>query len=396
MKPRDVCDFCSKEIQVPILFPCNKQVCRKHLKNNTRATDDKYKCPFCAEYHFASKECFSQEEVSATSLADHIIEKHDTKEFREGIVLTSKRNTDLARIAEAMLTVPEQIIDVYVKRLHHKLNKQQAKIEHILDKEYAAFDEFLVNLRNFSFKNISIIRTYARLFNIKFYLEKLRNYEKELKNESLTDNQIKALYAQIRNDVKCVDNLRKNIYKCVLNNQTWLNDSRFRDKNLYMNKLREFSRHCLLNPARERAIFKHVLNNAQDLRRRNGIFESEETCVVRNKTWSVVTRFRADDNQMQIFLKEVENEKNMLVTNYSTIVTAELYILNKKNPRKNIVLRLENVEFNKGDGAWSFQELLNTDMMFNEQNGFYDLKSDSFTYMLSIHLSPLFLKSKKF
>jgi hypothetical protein len=395
MKPRDVCDFCTKEIHVPILFPCNKQVCKKHLRCNKLAPDNKYKCPFCAEYHFVRKESFSQEETSAFTLADQIIQKHDTKAFRERILMTSKRNTELSNIAEAMLNTPDHIIAVYLKRLHQKLNKQQTKIEHILDQEYTAFDVFLANLRNFSLKNISVIRTYARIFDIKNFLQKLKNYERELKNKSLTDDQINALYIQIKNDVKSVETLRKNIYKCILNNQTWVNDSRFRDKNLFMNKLREFSRHFLLDPSRERAVFKHVLNNAQDLRRQHGIFESEEACVVRNKTWSVVTRFRADDDQMQIYLKEVEDEKNILTTNYSTIITAELYILNKKNPRKNLVLRMENVEFNKSDGAWSFQELLDANLMFNEQNGFYDVKSDSFTYILSLHLSPLFLKSKK-
>lgn len=130
------CNICNNQYEDPIVLPCSKTVCSKHVYSDQ--TKKVFKCELCKGEHIAEKESFPTDktmvdllkicskyiDISNTAYETH----YDTSE------ILSKQLNDLFKEAQLLKNDPFFFIDDYFFKLRNKIDiSKEEKIRMIVD-----------------------------------------------------------------------------------------------------------------------------------------------------------------------------------------------------------------------------------------------------------------------
>ena len=149
MKQLIICKLCHETLEDPIILPCGKTICSKHLDNET----NNFKCGLCDNSHDKTVDKFPVNEMAneLVQICDDYVDLNSinfSKEYKLAKEQCEKLN-DLIKETELLVKDPAFYINDYFTKLKNEIDlSKEQKIENIVQKHEQIINELKELERN--------------------------------------------------------------------------------------------------------------------------------------------------------------------------------------------------------------------------------------------------------
>ena len=138
------CEICNEELDKPVILPCFKSICLKHI---IPSADSMYKCDICNRFHQIPEQGFTFDKRAAK-----LIEIKQTKQPNGNYIDLNKINLgtnnrdakkacdqldELLKQSDKFLVNPQSHITEYFNELKQKIDIHKEEIIRVLEQNYA-------------------------------------------------------------------------------------------------------------------------------------------------------------------------------------------------------------------------------------------------------------------